>query len=76
MSYEPDSGALGIVLPGWNPDVTVSIKGVPEAIWRPLADRAEGDEPVSADDPLRVYAWVNLGAPNVDHLEFSDWEIG
>ena len=65
VSY--DEGNVGMILPGWNPDMLVCRK-VPEL-----------DELLSASSdttfPLRVHAWVNTQTDTEETLEFSDWEL-
>ena len=65
VSY--DEGNVGMVLPGWNPDMLVC-RQVKE-LDAFLTNRGE------ASFPLRVHAWVNTQTDTEELLEFSDWEL-
>ncbi len=63
------------ILPGWNPEVAVEIPAVDSEVNELLGRQEHDDNPASEDHPVRVHAWVNLGAPTAEELEFSDWEL-
>ena len=75
IGYDSKTGAVQAILPGWNPEVAVEIEGVDSEMNEMLGRLEHDDNPASEDSPVRVHAWVNLGAPNATALEFSDWEI-
>lgn len=75
IGYNSQTGAVEAILPGWNPEMSVVIEAVDSNLNEHLGRLEHDDTPPSEDEPVRVHAWVNIGAAAAENLEFSDWEL-
>jgi hypothetical protein len=70
IGYDGKTGNAQAVLPGWSPDVILTIEDITLEVGEFL-----GSVKPETDTPARLHAWVNLGASAAAELVFDDWEL-
>jgi hypothetical protein len=73
--WEPQSLQVVAILPEWNRDTPVTIKLMGNGDLFDFLKGREGFNVSKGDKPVRVHAWINLGAKTPTGLEFTDWEL-